>query len=88
MRTTRNNPLGLQIIIITIISPKTSTLKSEKALKISGIIVNKIAAITTPGIEPKPPKTTMATMSADSKKLKELGLIKPCKAPKKTPANH
>ena len=28
----------------------------------------------------------MATMSADSKKLKELGLIKPCKAPKKTPA--
>ena len=38
---------------------------------------DEIAANTTPGVDPSPPRTTIARMSADSKKVKEEGLMKP-----------
>jgi len=39
-----------------------------------------------PGSEPMPPSTTMARMMADSRKTKDSGLTKPCRAAKKAPA--
>ena len=47
----------------------------------------RTAAIATPIRLPMPPSTTMATITADSMKVKLSGEIKPCRAAKKDPAN-
>ena len=45
-----------------------------------------MAASTTPIWLPMPPSTTMARMIADSMKVKDSGLMKPCRVAKKAPA--
>ena len=45
-----------------------------------------MAAIATPSRLPMPPSTTMATMTADSMKVKLSGEMNPCRAAKKEPA--
>src|ERR1700755_2713901 len=45
-----------------------------------------IAASATPSCEPMPPSTTMASTSADSWKVKDSGLMKPCRVAKNAPA--
>ncbi len=44
------------------------------------------AAIAMPVSDPIPPSTTMARMTADSRKTNDSGLTKPCRAAKKEPA--
>lgn len=73
----RISPRGRQIIISTISTPNSSTLYSEKLRSSSGATVSTKAAITTPTVEPMPPSTTMARISADSKKVNDEGLTKP-----------
>ncbi|MNE87241.1 hypothetical protein D3C80_1844180 [compost metagenome] len=58
-------------------TPNSNTRYSEKLRKSSGATVRTNAAITTPTVEPMPPRTTMARISADSKKVNEDGLTKP-----------
>ncbi|MCY1529687.1 hypothetical protein D9M68_648470 [compost metagenome] len=45
-----------------------------------------MAARMIPSCEPMPPSTTMARMIADSMKVKDCGLTRPCRAAKKLPA--
>ena len=45
-----------------------------------------MAASTTPIWLPMPPSTTMARIIADSMKVKDSGLMKPCRVAKKAPA--
>ena len=40
----------------------------------------------TPTVEPMPPSTTIARISADSEKFTDSGLMKPCRAVKRAPA--
>jgi len=45
-----------------------------------------MAAMATPSMLPMPPSTTMATMVADSRKVKDSGEMNPCRAAKNDPA--
>ena len=44
------------------------------------------AASATPSCEPMPPSTTIASTSADSWKVKDSGLMNPCRVAKNAPA--
>ncbi|MNH22936.1 hypothetical protein D3C79_828120 [compost metagenome] len=77
VRLMRISPRGRQIIINTISTPNSRTRYSEKLRSNSGATVSTKAAITTPTVEPMPPSTTMARISADSKKVNDDGLTKP-----------
>ncbi|MNF11696.1 hypothetical protein D3C80_2129630 [compost metagenome] len=73
----RINPRGRQIIITTIRTPNSRTRYSAKLRNSSGATVSTNAASTTPMVEPMPPSTTIARISADSKKVKEVGFTNP-----------
>lgn len=76
-RLMRTSPRGRQIIIATISTPNSSTRYSAKLRSSSGATVSTKAASTTPRVDPMPPNTTIAVISADSKKVNEVGLTKP-----------
>src|SRR5690606_5844288 len=63
-------PCGRHIIIRTITRPKIIMRYSANSRATSGSTVRRIAARMTPTCDPMPPSTTMARMSADSRKVK------------------
>jgi hypothetical protein len=79
-------PFGLNTIIKTMAPPKAIILYCSKSLNISVIPIKKIDAKTTPVCEPIPPRTTIATIIADSIKVKLSGLTKACLVAKNAPA--
>ena len=79
-------PFGLNIIIKTIAPPNAIILYCSRSLNISVIPIRKMEAKTTPVCEPIPPSTTIATIIADSIKVKLSGLIKAYLVAKKDPA--
>src|SRR5690606_2982043 len=80
-----SRPCGRHIIIRTITRPKIIMRYSANSRATSGSTVSTMAARITPTCEPMPPSTTMASMSADSKKVKDSGLTKPWRAAKNAP---
>ena len=80
-------PLGLKTIIKTIAPPKATILYDSKSLKTSINPIKKIVDKTTPVCDPMPPNTTIATIIADSMKVKLSGLINACLVAKNDPAN-
>src|SRR5262245_37780084 len=93
------NPRGFQIMISTIAKPNSSirylvgskslpntTLRMSSSRMISVPPIMMTAASATPIRLPMPPSTTMATMTADSMKVKLSGEMKPCRAAKNDPA--
>src|SRR5690606_26787346 len=80
-----SRPCGRHIIIRTMTRPKIIIRYSANSRATSGSTVSRIAARITPTCEPIPPRTTMARMSADSRKVKDSGLTSPWRAAKKAP---
>src|SRR5581483_3024458 len=93
-------PRGFQIMIITIARPNSSMrycvgskslpkicLRKSRSRMISVPPIMATAATATPIMLPMPPSTTMATIIADSMKVKDSGEMKPWRAAKKEPAN-
>ena len=66
--------------------PKTNMRYSSNPRKISGRAMSASAPRITPGMEPMPPSTTMASTMADSMKVKDSGLTNFMRAAKKVPA--
>src|SRR5581483_605528 len=81
-----SSPCGRQIMISTIAAPKTTMRNWANSRPSSGRSVRKSAASTTPIWLPIPPRTTMATIVADSTKVKLSGLMKPWRVAKNAPA--
>src|SRR6516165_2078910 len=92
-------PRGFQIMISTIAKPNSSmrycvgskslpnkTLRKSSSRMISVPPIMMTAAIATPMRLPMPPSTTMATITADSMKVKLSGEMNPCRAAKNDPA--
>ena len=73
-------------MIKTIAPPNAIILNCSKSLNISVIPIKKIDASTTPVCDPIPPKTTIATIIADSINVKLSGLINACLVAKNDPA--
>src|SRR5262249_15097873 len=93
------SPRGRQIMISTIAKPNNSmrywfgskslpniTLRKSSSRRSSVPPIMATAAIATPSRLPMPPSTTMATMTADSMKVKLSGEMNPCRAAKNDPA--
>src|SRR5207248_9529539 len=80
------SPRGRQIISSTMARPNTSMRYWSRPRNSSKPPIMASAASATPSCEPMPPSTTMASTSADSWKVKDSGLIKPCRVAKKAPA--
>src|SRR5712675_2085716 len=80
------SPRGRQIISSTIASPNTSMRYWSRPRNSSKPPIMVSAASATPSCEPMPPSTTIASTSADSWKVKDSGLMKPCRVAKKAPA--
>src|SRR5690606_2510830 len=80
---TGNSPCGRHIIINTITNPNINMRYSANSRAISGTTVRTMAANMTPTCDPMPPSTTMASIRADSMKVKDSGLTRPCRAAKK-----
>ena len=92
-------PRGLQTMISTIPKPNSSmrywvgskslpntALRKSSSRMISVPPIMMTAAIATPSRLPIPPSTTMATITADSMKVKLSGEMNPCRAAKNDPA--
>src|SRR5215510_8728307 len=80
------SPRGRQIIRSTMAKPNTSMRYWSSPRNNSKPPIMAIAASATPSCEPMPPSTTMASTSADSWKVKDSGLMKPCLVAKNAPA--
>src|ERR1700704_1155223 len=80
------SPRGRQIINSTIARPNTSMRYWSRPRNNSKPPIKVSAASATPSCEPMPPSTTIASTSADSWKVKDSGLMKPCRVAKKAPA--
>src|SRR5215468_6981436 len=93
------SPRGLHTMISTIAKPNSSirywvgskllpntTLRKSSSRMISVPPIMITAAIATPSRLPMPPSTTMATITADSMKVKLSGEMNPCRAAKNDPA--
>src|SRR5690606_8911810 len=81
-----SRPCGRQTMISTMAAPNASSRNCANSRPNSGSSVRNSAASTTPTWLPMPPSTTMATMVADSTKVKLSGLMKPWRVAKKAPA--
>ena len=79
-------PRGRQTMIATIEAPKISIRYSCRSRKNSELPISTTAATATPTWLPRPPSTTIASTSADSWKVKDSGLMKPCRVAKNDPA--
>jgi hypothetical protein len=71
----------------TMIVPNRSMRYSLKVRKYSGSRINTKAPTMTPRMEAMPPNTTIARIMADSRKVKQAGLMKVDLAAKITPAS-
>src|SRR5437879_4427628 len=80
------SPRGRQIINSTIARPNTSMRYWSRPRNSSKPPIMVRAASATPSCEPMPPSTTIASTSADSWKVKDSGLMKPCLVAKNAPA--
>ena len=93
------SPRGFQIMISTMAKPNSSmrywvgskslpntSLRKSSSRMISVPPIMMTAAIATPSRLPMPPSTTMATITADSMKVKLSGEMNPCRAAKNEPA--
>src|SRR5260370_2807979 len=80
------SPRGRKIIKSTIATPNTSMRYCSRPRNSSKPPIMVSAASATPSCEPIPPSTTIASTSANSWKVKDSGLIKPCLVAKKAPA--
>src|SRR6185437_3061340 len=79
-------PRGRQIISSTIATPNTSMRYCSRPRNSSKPPIMVSAASATPSCDPMPPSTTIASTSADSWKVKDSGLMKPCRVAKNAPA--
>src|SRR6185312_1666403 len=79
-------PRGRQIISSTIARPNTSMRYWSSPRNSSKPPIMASAARATPSCEPMPPSTTIASTSADSWKVKDSGLMNPCRVAKNAPA--